>query len=130
MPRLLMPVLCLCLLLTAGCKGTRYEKTITIEKDAPYHETEFRGPRSEQTVTVTAKSETPISVYLTLADDKAEAIVAIRAGKKPRRTLDAAEAATEANLEARVPAGRGFVVLIRPTERSKEVKVELDVQGK
>src|SRR4051812_44980402 len=118
MSRLLLPVLGLCVLLTAGCQRTHYENLkLTIEKDAPYHETEFRAPKSDQQVTVTATSAAPISVYLTLTDDKPEAIAALRAGKKPRKTLDSAEAAMEAKLEGKIPAGRSFVVLIKPADK-------------
>ena len=132
MRRLLLPVMGLSILLTAGCQGTNYfpEKKLIIEKDAPYYETEFRGPKSDQKVTVRAGSDSPFSVYLTLMDDKHEAIVALRSGKKPRKTLAGEETTKDATIEATVPAGRAFVVLLKAAEKGKEIEVKLDVQGK
>ncbi len=116
-------------LLTAGCQGTSFEKTITLGKDLPYHETEFRGGKSDQTVTVTAKSEAPVIVYLLLADNKFQAITALQAGQKPRKILAGGEALKDATLEGKVPAGQGFIVLIQPAEKGKEVEVALAVRG-
>ena len=130
MRRLFLPIVGLCVLLLAGCKGTRHQETITIPKNAPYSEIEFRAPKSDQNVNVTATCDTPIAVYLALTDDKHEAIIALRAGKKPRRTVAGSEPETEVKLEAKIPAGKGFVVLLKPAEKDREVEVKLDVQAK
>ncbi len=127
MRRFVFSVLGLCVLLTAGCRGISYKDTITLDGDLSYHEIEFRGPKSDQTIEVIARADALVNVYLTLADDKTEAIAALRAGKKPRKTLARGEATKEAKLEGKVAAGQSFIVLIQPAEKGKEIEVELDV---
>ncbi len=131
MRRIVLSTLGLCVLLAAGCQQSSFDKSITIEKDVPYHEVEFRGPKSDQTMEVIVTSDdAPVIVHVTLADEKHEIIAALRAGKKPRKTLASSEPAKEAKLEAKVGAGHGFLVLIQPAEKGTEVKVKLDVHEK
>jgi hypothetical protein len=127
MRRVVLFSLGLCVVLTAGCRGLSYDEEITIDKDLAYHETEFRGDKNERTVDVTAGREAPVNVYLLLIEDKPDAVTALRANKKPRKTLASAQATKEAKLEGKIPAGQGFVVLIQPVEKGKEIKVKLGV---
>jgi hypothetical protein len=130
MRRLLLSLVGLCVLLSAGCQSLSYETTITIEKGSPYQETEFKGPKSEQKVTATISSDEPVSLYLVLMDNKDEAVNALLQKRKPTKPLAAKEETKEATLEATIPAGKPFAILIRPVESKKDIEVKLDVKGK
>jgi hypothetical protein len=130
MRRVLLSLFGTFVLLSAGCRGLSYERTFSIEKDLPYHETEFRADKKEQTVTVSADTDSPVNVYVLLSDDKPDAIAALQSGKNPRKTIAASQATKEAKLEGKIPAGQGFVVLIQPAEKGKEIEVKLSVHSK
>ena len=129
MRRLLVPLVGLCLPFLAGCQRMAYEKSFTIEKELPYHETEFKGAKSEQKVKVTATGSEPVSIYLILSDNREQAINALCKGRKPLRSLAGEEGMKDATLEGTIPAGKAFVVLILPADPGKETEVKLDVKG-
>jgi hypothetical protein len=130
MRRLCVLLAGLCVLFAPGCQKTSYQLSVVVEKGAPYHETEFKALKSEQIIVADVKCDATVNVYLLSADDKDEAINDLRNQRAPRTVLASGRKSTELTLEAKVPAGKPYVILIVPEERGKEVKVDLDVKGK
>jgi hypothetical protein len=130
MRRLCLTLAGLCVVLASGCQKLSYQHSFVIEKGAPYHETEFKAAKSEQKVRATVKADATVNAYLLSADDKEDAINDLRNQRAPRNVLASGRKSTELTLEAKVPAAKPFVILIVPEDRGKEIKVELDVEGK
>lgn len=130
MRRLIVPLLFACLLLTAGCQKN-FDQKLTIKKGELYAEAEFKAPKKEQSVKVTAGCDVPISVYVILMDDKEGAVRALLKEQQPKKTMAEEEKTKEASFEATIPAGKGFAVLVRPVEKGdKDIEVELKVKPK
>jgi hypothetical protein len=131
MRRSLLPLFGLCLLLTAGCQKTSYQNTLTLSKGQSHLEVEFRGPKREQAMNFIVSAEEPVQIVVVLTDHKAEAIDAFLKGNKPRRVLATGDAAKEAKVEAKVPAEKSWVVLVRPEKPpEKDLEVNLKVEGR
>jgi hypothetical protein len=130
MRRLCLTLAGMCFVFASGCQKLDYQGTIKIEAGTTYHETEFKGPKSEQKVQVSVKSGEPVTVYVLLGDDKDEAINAMRDKRTVRKLLASEEKTKEATLEATVPAGKPFVVLLLPADQKKDVEVKIDVKAK
>lgn len=125
MRRLLLVMLGSCLLSLTACKGTTVERTLKLTKGEVYREIEFKAARSERTIKVKATSTPALRILVVLADDKADAINALLKKKTPRSL-----ATGEGNVEAKIPAGKAFVVLLQPAEPpTQDVEVQLGVEG-
>jgi hypothetical protein len=125
--------LALCLGLTMlmpGC-GTR-PAGLNVEKDVEVEGLSNNsitvGPvKSEQRISVLVRtSAVPIDVYVVLEKDRQAAMDALAEGKAVSSPLAKKEKVTEAALDARIPAGNEFAVLLS-NPGNKTAKVALKI---
>ncbi len=128
-PRLSLSVLGIALLLLAGCgQKLNYESTLQLEV-GDVQAIAIDPPVKEQKVTVTVTSTaSPVDVYLVFAKDKESGKRALLDRKPPAEPLAAKAKTTDAVLEATIPAGSGFVVLLGLANKSTSVKLKVSGQ--
>ncbi len=109
----------------AGCQPIKVEKTISIFGGG-VEALIFDAPRYQQKLNVQVNSPgAPVSVYLVLESDMDQARQEMERGKTPPSSLAGKGGAEEITLEATVPSGKAYALLIRADKMKAEAKVKL-----
>jgi hypothetical protein len=117
-------------LLTAGCQKVDQEKTVSIGPGDVVAPMIVDAPRSEQkiVVTVVGPPGVPVRVHVVREKDRAGLEEKLKTSKK----LESSEflaaspgAAEDTTLEATIPAGTEYAVVLSGAAKSGEVKVKL-----
>jgi hypothetical protein len=121
----LSPLLLVSLSGIAGCQPLKVEKTISIFGGG-VEALIFDAPRYEQKVNVQVSSPgAPVSVYLVKESDMEKARESMERGKTPTSSLAGKDGVEEITLEATVPSGTAYALLIRADKMKAEAKVKL-----
>src|SRR5262245_9094306 len=102
-------------LLLTGCQRTLYDKTVPLQGVTVVHEVEVDAPTREQKVGVEFSSPgVPVDVWVVLATNKAAVKGKLMARTRPddSEVLGGKEQAESGTVEATVPAGKDYVVLV------------------
>jgi hypothetical protein len=90
------------------------------------HLVSFDAPRTEQKVHVQVSSpDVPIDVHVVLQKDQDQARSDVLNYKKPTGSLVSKEKSREASLDATIPAGSGFAVLLSGAGKKTPVTVKV-----
>ncbi|HXG10915.1 MAG TPA: hypothetical protein VNK04_14240 [Gemmataceae bacterium] len=128
--RIVLGTLALALLGPAGC-GSRLndDRTATV-KPGVVHTIIYDPPKKEQKVTLELSSPgVPVSAYLVLAKDREAAEEAAAANRSPANALAGQQKVETATLEATIPAGAGFVLVLTSTA-NKDASVRVKATGR
>jgi hypothetical protein len=115
-------------LLLAGCSRTLYDKAVTLTVADPVHEVEVDAPTREQKVTVEFESPgVPVDVWVVLAGKRAAVRNKLLSHMRPNDSdvLAGKEQAEGGTVEATVPAGKDYVVLVGKAKKKTEVKLKV-----
>lgn len=113
----------------AGCQRVNTERAWQMEQ-GDIKSISVDAPRSEQKVLVAVNSASaPVDVYIVLDGDADAATEALQADRKPAKALAAQEKVQDVLLDATVPAGKSYKVLVR-NNGGKNSDVKVKVTGK
>jgi hypothetical protein len=118
-------------LLLAGCQRTLYDKTVPLAGASAVHEVEVEAPGRDQKVVVEFESPgVPVDVWVLLTTNKAAVKSRLMARTRPNdsEVLGGKEQAESGTVEATVPAGKDYMILIGRAKQKTDVK--LKVTGK
>lgn len=93
---------------------------------------EYDAPIQDQQVTITTSSPgVPVDVYVVLQDNLQKAQDALQGGAPPENTVASQKKTEQASLEAKVPAKKGFAVLINNSvNNNKDANVKVKATSK
>jgi hypothetical protein len=112
-------------LVLAGCQRLNDERTVQLDP-SEVHRIGYSAPRYSQKVTIQVSSPgVPVSAYLVREQDEQAAKEQMENRKAPADPLAAKDNAEEFTLEATVPSGTGYVLLLRTDKKATEVKVKV-----
>jgi hypothetical protein len=122
----LLSALAAALLLAAGCQRLNDERSVHVMA-GNIHEIGYSAPRYQQKLTVNVSSPgAPVTVYLVREGDESTAAQnKMNAGKEPVAPFAGKEKAEDITLEATIPAGTAYVLLIRSDKKNADVKVKV-----
>jgi hypothetical protein len=115
----------------AGCSKVNFEQTLTLEPGA-IKMYEIDAPRSQQKVRVDVDSAQPIDVDVALESDSAAVRQFLERERKadkggtPTGLLAGKQGVSQGSVEATIPAGKGFSVLLSGAKKKTEVKVKVN----
>src|SRR5262245_39603952 len=113
--------------LLAGCKGLNVEREVTVSPNE-VKEVIISEAKKEQKVKVDVKAPAPVDVYLVLEKDHKAVSDQLVNHKNPSTgVLAQATGVQDKTLEATIPAGNGFAILLMSRGQSKDVVVKLKV---
>lgn len=103
----------LMLLGLAGCGSVlKDDRTVTV-KPGEWVKVDYSAPKKDQMVVIDfTATGGPVSAYLVLEKDIEAAEKAVDTNRMPANTLAAREKAVSGKLEATIPAGANFVLLV------------------
>ena len=113
--------------LLAGCQQTIYDKTASLEIGL-VQQIKVEAPNREQKVKVEFSSPgVPIDVWVLLQANEAAVKEKLLAHKRPADAdlLAAREGADSGTLEATVPAGKAYEVMVSGARKKTDVKVRI-----
>jgi hypothetical protein len=115
------------LLVSAGCLRQRLDVDLTLQVEpGKIIPRIIDAPRADQNVTLTVDAaDAPVNVYLVLAKDSEADADAMLSGMRPAHALAGQDKVQQASLEATVPAGNDFAVLVLTTGKATQVKLKL-----
>jgi hypothetical protein len=132
MARRMTAVACvLSALLLAGCQRTLYDKAVTIDGVTFVHDVDVDAPTREQKVAVEFSSPgVPVDVWVVLTEKKPAVKNKLMGRMRPddADVLGGKEQSESGTVEATVPAGKEYTVLVG--RASKKTEVKLKVMGK
>jgi len=117
------------LLMLPGCPSGHtldYEKTVSMEPaDTKFYTID--APRSQQKIRVQVDSAEPVDVDVTLETDKADVEKALQAQKRPdaAKLLASKQGAKSESVEAMIPAGKSFTIVLSGAKKKTEVKLKV-----
>jgi hypothetical protein len=119
-----------CLVLAAGCSKVNLEKSAALEP-GDFKAVTIDAPRGEQKVSVSVTSTgAPIDVYVALEGDPDAALKLAedlaRGNKPPASVIAGKQKATEATLDAVIPARKSYsVLLVNGSTKKADVKIKI-----
>jgi hypothetical protein len=117
------------LLLTGCASRLNDNRTVTIEPQST-HEVIYSAPKQDQKVTIEVSSQgVPVNAYLVLEKEKGAAKSALDANRAPEKPLAMKEKFQTGTLEATVPAGAEFVLLLT-ADSGKGAQVNVKATGR
>src|SRR5437879_5858568 len=118
--------LAILLLVLPGCgQKLNYETTVELD-ESQVRSIMIDPPKREQKVSVTVTSSgSPIDVYVVLDKDKEAGKQALLDRRKPAGSLAGKVKLQEATLEATIPVGTGFAILVGWAGKNSQVKVKV-----
>jgi hypothetical protein len=122
-----------CLLLTGlltltGCpQSVNVEKTVTLEPGDIKQPAIIDAPRSQQKIRVDVNSGEPIDVDVALESEAADIVKNLGAGKRPEaaKVLASKQGVKTEAVEATIPAGKSYTVILSGAKKKTEVKVKV-----
>jgi len=115
----------LALLATMGCQKLNYEKTISIDI-GEVQSILIDAPKRDQKVSVAISSpDSAVNVCVVLEKDQGAAKKSLLDGKKPAEALANKDKVKDDTLEASIPGGSDFAVLLSGAAKSTQVKVKI-----
>ena len=112
-------------LLLASCQPIKVEKSLSIFGGG-VEALIFDAPRYDQKLNVQVSSPgAPVSVFLVRESEMDKAREEMERGKPPATSLAGKAGAEEITLDATVPSGTAYVLLIRADKMKAEAKVKL-----
>jgi hypothetical protein len=122
---------CVLSALLAGCQRTLYDKAVTIDGVTYVHEVDVDAPTREQKVAVEFSSPgVPVDVWVVVTEKKPAVKNNLMGRMRPNDAdvLGGKEQAESGTVEATVPAGKDYTVLVG--RASKKTEVRLKVMGR
>ena len=117
-------------LVVAGCQPVNYETSVAIQPGT-IHPVEISAPSRDQNIKVTVSaSVAPVSVYVVLQKDREAVEAAILSYKTPdaSKVLASQEKTENATLDAKIPAGSDYAVLVY-NGPVKTAQVKITIKG-
>jgi hypothetical protein len=124
--------LLLVVILAVGCtrqKALNIEKTLSIDPGS-VKTVIYDAPIEDQQVTIAVNSPEPVDVFLVLEDNLQKATDAAVGGAQPENPLASKTKTKEATLEAKIPAKKGFAVLVNNPINNKKTDAKVKATSK
>lgn len=112
-----------------GCpQRVNVEKTVTLEFGDIKQPAIIDAPRSQQKVRVDVNSAEPIDVDVALESEAADITKSLTAGKRPdaAKLLASKQGVKTDAVEATIPAGKSYTVILSGARKKTEVKVKVN----
>jgi hypothetical protein len=116
-----------------GCSKVNFEQSLTLDPGGIkiYN---IDAPRGDQKVRVQVDSREPIDIDVALESASAEAQLFLQRERKtagkdsaaPAGLLATKQGVTQGSVEASIPAGKGFTVLLSGAKKNTEVKLKVN----
>ncbi len=129
MPRRLIAPAVLILAVLPGCaQRVSVERTVTLEPGDILQPAIVDAPRGQQKVRVEVGAAEPVDVDVALESDANPIMDALRAGKRPdaAKVLASKQGARNETLEATIPAGKSYTVILSGARKKTEVKLKVN----
>lgn len=114
----------------AGCGSVlKDDRTVSVNP-GEWKAVEYSAPKKEQKVVIDfTATGGPVSAYVVLQKDREAADKAVDANRMPANTLASRENASSGKLEATIPAGAAFVLLVvNASGKPTDVQVKANSQ--
>jgi hypothetical protein len=111
-----------------GCQRVNIEKTVTLDIGDIKEPAQVSAPSGQQKIRVEINATEPIDVDVALEEQAVEARKSLTAGKRPDagKVLASKQGVKTETLEATIPAGKDYTVILSGARKKSEVKLKLN----